>query len=63
MKKVKVKMIPITAKIAPETAKALDEWRRNQQDIPTRSTAVRRILERVLRNREPRKPKSGESET
>lgn len=35
-----------------EQLKLLDEWRRQQPDLPTRSEAVRRILDLVLRQRE-----------
>ena len=35
-----------------EQLKLLDEWRRQQPDLPTRSEAVRRIFDLVLRQRE-----------
>lgn len=32
----------------PTWLKRLDEWRRKQEDIPTRAEAVRRMTEQVL---------------
>jgi hypothetical protein len=32
---------------------ALDDWRRKQPDIPTRSEAIRRLLEQALKAKRP----------
>lgn len=35
-------------RLSPEQAKAIDDWRRQQPDIPTRPEAIRRLIERGL---------------
>lgn len=34
--------------ISPSDIKAIDEWRRSQPDIPSRSEAVRRMVRQVV---------------
>ena len=34
--------------VRPELLEALDEWRRQQRDLPNRAEAVRRLLEQAL---------------
>lgn len=36
--------------------KALDTWRREQEDLPSRGEAIRRLIERGLSTQEPKKP-------
>jgi hypothetical protein len=35
---------------------AIDEWRRKQQDLPSRSEAIRRLVELGLKAKFPQKP-------
>lgn len=42
------KFIRLEMRVDPEWLKRLDEWRRKQEDIPTRAEAVRRMTEQVL---------------
>lgn len=39
---------PVLVRLTPEQLAALDEWRRDQNDIPTRPEAIRRLIERGL---------------
>jgi hypothetical protein len=43
--------------------KAVDEWRRQQSDPPSRSEAIRRLIERALEREQPRRagPNKGAS--
>jgi metal-responsive CopG/Arc/MetJ family transcriptional regulator len=41
----------LEVRIEPALGSALDEWRRGQKDIPTRSEAVRRIVAAVIAKR------------
>ena len=34
----------VGVRIQPEMAKQLDDWRRNQEDVPTRPEAIRRLV-------------------
>jgi hypothetical protein len=36
-------------RLQPELATPLDDWRRNQADLPTRAEAIRRLLEEALK--------------
>jgi hypothetical protein len=45
---------------APDLA-AIDEWRRQQPDLPTRSKAIRRLVEIALASTQPQKPTSKKS--
>lgn len=50
------KRAPVTGelvgvRIQPDMAKALDDWRRKQIDLPGRPEAIRRLLEQALRAR------------
>jgi len=38
----------ITLPISPELLQQIDQWRRRQDDLPNRSEAIRRMVERVL---------------
>ena len=41
---------PVTAiRLSPEIRQRLDNWRRRQVDLPTRSEAIRRLLEAGLK--------------
>ena len=42
----------IGVRVEPEFLKAIDEWRRKQEDVPTRPEAIRRLVELGLRTRE-----------
>lgn len=35
-------------RLEPELMKAIDDWRRGQEDLPNRSEAIRRLLERGI---------------
>jgi hypothetical protein len=35
-------------RLSPDQAKSLDDWRREQQDLPGRPEAIRRILDQRL---------------
>ena len=39
----------VGVRIQPEMAKQLDDWRRNQEDVPTRPEAIRRLVELGLK--------------
>jgi len=45
----RVDSTPITLRVHPRSLAALDNWRREQPDIPTRPEAVRRIIDETLR--------------
>jgi hypothetical protein len=52
--KTRKKRAPVTGelvavRIQPELGKQLDDWRRNQEDVPTRPEAIRRLVELGLR--------------
>jgi hypothetical protein len=36
---------PVMVRIQPDMAKALDDWRRKQDDLPGRPEAIRRLVE------------------
>lgn len=38
----------ISVRIEDEVLKKLDNWRRNQEDVPTRPEAIRRLVEQAL---------------
>jgi len=40
--------IPVMVRLSPEQAKALDDWRRHQKDIPGRPEAIRRLMDKAL---------------
>jgi hypothetical protein len=41
---------PVTAiRLTPDLTIAIDDWRRKQQDLPARSVAIRRLIERGLK--------------
>jgi hypothetical protein len=39
--------IPVMVRLSPDQAKALDEWRRQITDLPTRPEVIRRMVEMV----------------
>lgn len=39
----------VGVRIQPEMAKALDDWRRRQEDLPGRPEAIRRLVEQALK--------------
>lgn len=39
---------PVMVRIQPDMAKALDDWRRKQDDLPGRPEAIRRLVEKAL---------------
>jgi len=41
----------VGVRIQPDMAKALDDWRRRQDDLPGRPEAIRRLIEIVLREK------------
>ncbi len=38
----------IGVRVDPDFLKAVDEWRRKQDDVPTRPEAIRRLVEMAL---------------
>jgi len=42
---------PVLVRIQPEMAKALDNWRRKQTDLPGRPEAIRRLVEAGLKSK------------
>jgi hypothetical protein len=44
---------PVTVRLTPDTLARLDDWRRGQNDLPTRPEAFRRLMELGLRQRDP----------
>jgi hypothetical protein len=40
--------IPVMVRLSPDQVKSLDDWRRQQQDLPGRPEAIRRILDHRL---------------
>ena len=36
---------PVMVRLQPELAAPLDDWRRQQQDLPSRAEAIRRLVE------------------
>lgn len=41
--------ITVQARIPGELVKLMDDWRREQEDLPTRSEAIRRLLAKALK--------------
>jgi metal-responsive CopG/Arc/MetJ family transcriptional regulator len=39
----------VNLRIDNEMSKAIDDWRRQQSDIPTRSEAIRRLVRQALK--------------
>lgn len=42
---------PVMVRVQPDMAKALDDWRRKQDDLPGRPEAIRRLVEIGLKAR------------
>ena len=42
---------PVMVRVQPDMAKALDDWRRRQDDLPGRPEAIRRLVELGLKAR------------
>ena len=40
---------PVMVRVQPDMAKQLDDWRRNQDDLPGRPEAIRRLVELGLK--------------
>ena len=40
---------PVMVRIQPDMAKALDDWRRQQEDLPGRPEAIRRLVDLGLK--------------
>jgi metal-responsive CopG/Arc/MetJ family transcriptional regulator len=36
-------------RVSPEFIKSVDNWRRKQEDLPSRSEAIRRLVEQALK--------------
>jgi hypothetical protein len=51
----------VYVRCSPTMAKALDDWRRSEPDLPTRAEALRRIAAKALKIKEdkPEKPAKG----
>jgi hypothetical protein len=50
------KRAPVTGelvgvRIQPDMAKALDDWRRKQEDLPNRPEAIRRLVDIALKGK------------
>jgi len=43
----------VGVRVQPELAKQLDDWRREQDDLPGRPEAIRRLVELGLRAKRP----------
>jgi hypothetical protein len=41
----------VGTRLQPELLSRLDDWRRDQPDLPTRPEAIRRIIEEAVRRR------------
>jgi len=39
----------VQLRIEPQMAQAIDEWRRQEPDLPSRSEAIRRLVEEALK--------------
>lgn len=54
MKKTQIKeeKVPVTVRVPTSTMKWIDDWRRTQRVIPTRSQFLRQAVEEMLRRRE-----------
>jgi hypothetical protein len=46
---------PVLVRLQPELAKPLDDWRRQQSDLPSRAEAIRRLVELGLRAKSAKK--------
>lgn len=42
---------PFQMRVTPEFDAAVDEWRRKQPDIPSRSEAIRRLVDQALKGK------------
>jgi hypothetical protein len=40
---------PVMVRVQPDMAKQLDDWRRKQDDLPSRPEAIRRLCEIALK--------------
>jgi hypothetical protein len=36
--------LPVMVRLSPDQSKALDDWRRAQEDLPGRPEAIRRLM-------------------
>lgn len=44
--------LPVMVRLAPDQVKAIDDWRRKQEDLPGRPEAIRRLVEQALEKTE-----------
>jgi hypothetical protein len=51
MTKQQTDSIPVNARYPAALIRALDDWRREQPDLPTRAVAIRRILAEHLQGK------------
>jgi hypothetical protein len=45
---VREKTHPFQMRVSPEWLETIDNWRRQQPDIPSRAEAIRRLVEKAL---------------
>lgn len=38
----------LTLKLSPDMVRQIDDWRRQQSDLPSRAESIRRMIDRVL---------------
>lgn len=48
MAKAAVHTVSFLLRLSPSLAERIDDWRREQPDIPNRNEAIRRLLEQAL---------------
>jgi hypothetical protein len=46
---VEIRTMQLNLRISPDFIRAIDNWRRKQEDLPGRSEAVRRLVEIALK--------------
>lgn len=44
----KEESLPVMVRLTPEQVKAVDNWRRSEDDLPGRPEAIRRLVEQAL---------------
>jgi metal-responsive CopG/Arc/MetJ family transcriptional regulator len=52
-------LVKVLIGLNKEHISAIDEWRRHQQDLPSRSESIRRILDEHLLKRAPKSKAAG----
>jgi hypothetical protein len=43
-------VLPVLVRLTPDQVKALDDWRRQEEDLPGRPEAIRRLMELGLKS-------------